>query len=288
MRVEVLPNPSTELLATLIRLVGESCPFPSCSREVAYAVVLRENKRQAASFDNSIALCANHAEQASKGEIEPSLLKTIRQLLRPARAGRSTTGARTLTTREEYLGTIRDRVSSHTTSLRCVYVGPLPLHPDWYFTLRDGATTLPNMDRAVARRLDDPRCSTYLILRNHERYVEKVKETVPADLLPALGQHIIDRAEQVYTSASSNHVVCADTGVFHIPIIVDNAVISAYRSNPQSPIDGGLLVTDRDHVQWERTAFDRMFEHYRSLEPAGGQVEAIKRFIRATLLRSSP
>ncbi len=266
-------------------LVGDICPFPGCSRIPSRVIEFRESKREKPNMDNSLALCSNHAEQAQRGEIEGGLLRTIRQLLRPIRSTSGRTSSRTLPTRADYLATIRDRIDAGTKSLRGVYVGPLPLHPNWYFNMRDGATSLPNMDRSVSACLEDPECETYLIFRNTIRYITKVRELLPPDNLPVLASQIARRVDQLYGSkiALNNHVVCADTGFFHIPIILDNSIITAFRPTPQTPVGSGILVTDADQVQWERSAFDRMFEYYATASPAS-HAELVKQFVTAALV----
>jgi hypothetical protein len=282
-KIEVLDAPPSELMAGLVILVGNICPFPGCASMPSRVVEFRDGWRAKPTMDSSLPLCASHAQQAGKGEIEPSLLKTIRQLIRPARGPKSGQGSRELTTREEYLAAIRDRVQRGTKALRGVYVGPLPLHPEWYFNLRDGATHLPNMDRPISACLDDPDCETFLIFRNTPRYAEKVRELLPSDLMQALAAQIIERIDAVYSQNSSNHIVCADTGIFHSPVILDDAVITAFRSTPQTPVGSGLLVTDTDQVRWESEAFDRIFEYYGSSSTAASQADLAKEFVRTAL-----
>jgi hypothetical protein len=283
MRIEVLDAPPAGLAAELLNLVNNICPFPGCAGMPSRVVEFRDGWRGHLTMESSLPLCAGHAEQAGRGEIEPGLLKTIRQLLRPARGPKGGQRSRTLATREEYLAAIRDRVQRGTMSLRGVYVGPLPLHPDWYFSLRDGATGLPNMDRPISACLDDPDCETFLIFRNTPRYTEKVRELLPPDLIPALATAITGRIDAVYGQGQSNHLVCQDTGIFHIPVILDDAVITAYRPTPQTPVGGGFLVTDADQVRWEREAFDRMFEYYSSSAAGVSQTDLAKQFVRTAL-----
>ena len=257
-------------------------------KHTSRVIEFRDRRKDRPNMDNSLPLCSNHAEQARKGQIEGGLLRTIRQLLRPIRSIGTRYDSTPLDTRASYLAEIRDRIDAGTTSLRSVYVGPLPLHPSWYFNLRDGATNLPNMDRSVARCLEDPACETYLIFRNTQRYVSKVRELLPSDNLPVLAAQIIRRVDELYGSKAgrNNHLVCADTGIFHIPIIFDQAVITAFRSTPQTPVDGGILITDVDQVRWERLAFDRMFEYYQRAS-TDSQAELLKQFVGAALTDES-
>ncbi|MFJ5306793.1 hypothetical protein [Streptomyces sp. NPDC088350] len=285
MRIEVLEAPPAELLAGLTSLVGNICPFPGCADLPSRVVEFRDGSRGRPTMESSLLLCASHSDQAGRGEIGSGLLKTIRGLLKPDRGPKG--GSRSLATRDEYLATIRDRIARGTRSLRGVYVGPLPLHPDWYFNLRDGATNQPNMDRQVATCLDAPGCETFLIFRNSPRYAEKVRELVPAELMPVLVAQIIGRIDAVYGQSGSNHMVCADTGIFHIPVILDDAVITAFRSTPQTPVGSGLLVTDPDQVHWERDAFDRIFAYYCSEVAGVSQVERMKEFVRSLLTGAS-
>ena len=260
--IEVVKHPPEGLSEVLFQLVDNHCPFPGCQQKPTCVVALRTHRRDVLSVDNSLPLCLAHAERVARGDFDMSLLRTVRQLLRPVRVPANTPGTHTLTSRREYLQAVCDSIGSGTRSLRSVYVGPLPFHPEWYFTLRDGATGLPNMDRAVARCLEDPECATTLILRNDERYVAKMKEVVPFSLWPALAADILARLAVLLAPALRNTVICANTGAFHIPIILDAVAVSAARQGPSSPVEGGALITDPAHVAWERNAFDRMVAYY--------------------------
>lgn len=264
MPLQLIQHPPDDVFVSLVRLVDDRCPYPNCTQPVSHLVMMRTSRNEGPRFENCLPLCASHSDAASRDQLDLQMLRTIRQLLRPARASSAQTGGQLLPTRHDYLSAVCDAVARGTKSLRCIYVGPLPFHPDWYFTLQESETGHPSMDRAIAACIGSGDCHTFIILRNHPRYAEKVKSFVPSRLLAPLIDETIENLRRAIGSENGNRIVAADTGAFHIPIILDNVYISALRAQPSSPIDSGLLSADPSQVAWERQAFDRLFEHYES------------------------
>lgn len=261
MPIQLVSHPPEDVLVSLVRLTDERCPYPDCESEPTHLVMMRENRKDGPTFENCLPLCSEHAHLSVQGGIELALLRTIRQYLRPARGAGVKSRTTVLSTRSDYLRKVCEVLSAPTRELRCIYVGPLVFHPDWYFLMQEGKTGDPSMDRAISRLIADPNCMVHLLLRNNERYAEKVRAVTPSKLFRPLLEEVRENAKLAFANPS-NTITCGETGVFQIPLIVDNAYVAALRGNLATPIEAGIYSTDPKQVDWEKQAYDRLFAHY--------------------------
>ena len=209
-----------------------------------------------------LGLCGNHAQLAESGAIGADLFLTLSRLQLSAdkRAG---SNAVMLHDRPAYLGAITRRLSAPTARLYAAYVGPLPLHPDWYFAIRDASTGQPNMDVGI-RSLLRERAGTdvRIVFRNVERYRQKLEELVTPTMRGKLKDDMLAEIDRIWgeDGSSGPQICCFDTGPFHIPTIFDDCAVTASRETPGAPITEGVLVQDPTLVEWEAAAFNRLFD----------------------------
>ncbi len=250
-----------DTLFALMSLVNSKCPYPGCNKDARITVSCVKKSKDSPQFENSLVFCEEHALQCQHNKVSEKMFWDIRHLLKPNRFQDNIKKNRTLYTRNEYLNKIIDELD-YTSTLRCIYVGPLAFHPDWYFNMYEGHYKIASMDRAINRILCNPKISVSLILRNTERYFNKVQELIPKSLYSVLIDETCYNFEKLMQPEYNNKCIFLDTGHFHIPIIYDNACVFAARAQDNTPINGGLVTYDEDQIQWERDAFDRLLQSH--------------------------
>lgn len=263
--VKIVTDSTQDVFISLKHLSGGKCTYPGCDRHAKTVVAILPRRKDKPCFENSLILCDEHASQSQQGSIREEALIKIRDLLRFNRALDNTSDGVNIPTREEYLKRVTEEVSS-SSSVRCVYVGPLPFHPEWYFDLKEGMTKMDSMDRAISKALEDPTVDVKLIIRNDLRYIEKIKSDVPANLIPVLIKETCEKYEKLIQPGTNNHVIFWDLGIYHIPIVLDNSCIFALRSQPRSPVEGGFFTKNREKIDWEKSTFDLLMKMHKDKE----------------------
>lgn len=258
--LKIINKPSDDMLFALKSLVNDECPYPNCKKKAQIIVSCFNKRKDEERFENSIVFCDDHALLCQQGKVDERLFWDIRQLLKPNRLSEDNKKSHILSNREEYLSRVVDEIKRSST-LRCIYVGPLPFHPDWYFTMYEGKFHIAGMDQAVFHALENPDINVSIILRNTKRYIEKVKDLIPESLFDALIDETVNNFARLMNPINNNKCIFLDTGPFHIPIIFDNACIFATRSSESKPINGGLLTYDEKQIEWEKKAFDRLLKN---------------------------
>ena len=278
--IKIIKNPTQDVYISLKRLTNGTCFYPGCDEQAETVVSILRHKWDKPCFENSIILCNNHALLSQQGEINESMLTDIRELFRVSRAMDDKAKGYNIPTREEYLSKVVEKVSDSTT-VRCVYVGPLPFHPEWYFNLKEGMTRMDSMDRAISRALEDPNINVKIIVRNDERYLEKIKSDVPANLVPELIREICEKYEKLTDDSYINTIIFWDLGFYHIPIILDDSCIFAYRGQPRSPVEGGFFTEDAEKIQWKKNTFDQLIDMHKNKK---GNISDLKKFLENLLI----
>lgn len=258
--LKIINKPSDDMLFALKSLVNDRCPYPNCNKKAQIIVSCFNRHKDVEKFENSIVFCEDHALLCQQGKVDERLFWDIRQLLKPNRLSEENKKSHILSSREEYLSGVVNELK-HSSTLRCIYVGPLPFHPEWYFTMYEGKFHISGMDQAVYHALEDPNISVSIILRNTKRYIEKVKDLIPESFFGVLVDETVNNFARLMDPIYNNNCILLDTGPFHIPIIFDNACIFATRSSDSKPINGGLLTYDEKQVEWEKQAFNRLLKN---------------------------
>lgn len=169
-------------------------------------------------------------------------------------------------------------------TFRCTYVGPLFLHPDWYFERRNADTHRPHIDSALfdclrqtgfARRHD-----IRLILRNSPRYRAKVDRYVDSSERSRLIEDVLATITLVWGKHGEQgpDLCCVDSGFIRVELIFDHAMIVSHRAGPLAPLTSGTLITDPEEIDTERAQFDAIFDgssrgQYRELSSLRAFVE---------------
>lgn len=250
-------EPTQDVLLSLKRLTNDSCMYPGCEKQAKTVVALLNNKKDKPCFENSLIFCENHAFSCMEGEISEDTLLRLRELLRAGRGLRNESEEYALTSRAEYLSRIANEIPK-SKNIRCIYVGPLPFHPEWYFNMMIGKTNMQSMDAAISDALEDSSVAVKMIIRNDYRYIEKCKSDVPYKLREAMINDICNRYVQLSQPALNNTIEIWNPGIYHIPIILDECCIFAFRTQPNTPIEGGFLTKDKKQIKWEQESFDRI------------------------------
>ena len=278
--IVILKQPSPDVLLSLKRLAQNICVYPACEKKANVVVSVLKNRKDIPCFENSIILCEEHALSCQQGKIEGEMLMTLRELMRSGRGLSKESEKQELTSRSEYLERIADEVPK-SKNVRCIYVGPLPFHPAWYFEMMVGKTGVKSMDAAIAEALENPTVVVKMIIRNDLRYIEKCKSDVPFGLRKTMIEEICKRYEQLCDSSLNNTIEIWNPGIFHIPIILDDCCIFAFRSQPNTPIEGGFLTKDKKQINWERDSFDQIMAYNKD---KAGDVFVLKNFLEQMLV----
>lgn len=243
--------------------VGGICPMPRCGEAIWDFYPINGDDRSA-EINNLLALCQKHYHLAKTKAISQQLLQTIRQLLGGGR--RKDPAVKTLDSRSDYLREIATQLFNTGDHLCLTYVGPLCLHPDWYFERRDRIVELPNMDRPMREYLRQHshfrKTTIRIIFRNSSRYFQKVNEIVQSNERMRFIEDVLQEIDNIWGSDGQRgpDVCCLDTGFFHIPVLFKDVAISASRSAPNMPIQKGVLYSDPQYVLWEKQSFNDIFD----------------------------
>ncbi len=265
---------------------GAACPIPHCGQSSPLSLVFLDGDVKNHEPANLLVLCERHGSEASVGSLPPTFLHAVKEYLSRALAtGRAASGddVLVLNDRSAYLQAAVDGLSRTKRSFRAVFVGPLFLHPAWYFEEKSKVYGKVHFDPAVGaflRRMSpESRNSIRIILRNATRYSTKVSELVPpgdrARFTKELDQSIVE------LWGRSGHrgplVCCADTGPMKIPTIFDDSFLLTTRSTASTPVKGGTLHTGLAELKRERVLFDDVFRaHHRGQRT---EVSALRAFV---------
>lgn len=278
--IKIIDSPPSDVYISLKRLANGICVYPGCDCSAETVVSVLRKKNEKPSFENSVILCNNHVLLSQQGKIKEDVLIKIRELLRANRAFDDGIKGYNIATRKEYLAKVAEEVSASTT-VRCVYVGPLPFHPEWYFDLKEGMTKMVSMDRAISDALKNKNINVKIIIRNDLRYLEKIKSDVPQNLIPELIHDTCDKYHRLTEKRYNNTVIFWDLGSYHIPIILDKSCIFAYRNQPRSPVEGGFFTKNKEKVSWEKNTFDQLIDMHKDKE---GDISELKKFLENLLI----
>jgi len=278
--VIIVNEPSQDVLLSLQRLASNTCVYPGCEKKAHTVVSILKSKKDNPCFENSVILCEEHALGCQQGEIKGELLLRLRELLRAGRGLTKEPEKHELTSRAEYLERIADEVPK-SKNIRCIYVGPLPFHPDWYFQMMIGKSNMKSMDAAISNALEDPGITVKMIIRNDLRYIEKCKSDIPIELRKPMIEEICKRYEHLRVPSLNNTIEIWNPGIYHIPIILDDCCIFAFRSRPDTPIEGGFLTKDKEQIKWEQDSFDQILAY--NIDKVG-DVSDLRNFLNQMLI----
>lgn len=239
---------------------GAACIIPRCDRAPAKLVALQPTAPP--SVDNLVPVCSNHSK-VNQGVVTMGMLRHLKALT--SRITRIATGE-VLRTRRDYLQAVVDTLRTQPKRVLLTYVGPLCLHPDWYFDRRSAAHGLPDMDREVRTLLRSYALGegrdVRVIFRNSPRYIDKVNEIVKPDDRQRLIDDVLREIDTIWgrDGRQGPAICCLNAGHFHIPLIFDSSVIVASRASSGAPITDGFLRTDSETVKWEEEKFSALFK----------------------------
>lgn len=257
----------------LKHLTNGICPWPMCKYAGNTVIAVLKNKKERPCFENSLLLCQEHAAQCVNSTTDYSeFLQDIRRVIRGNR-GMLVKESRLLCTREEYIKTVVDEVPK-SKNIKCIYVGPLVLHPDWYFDLRENQTNIKSMDRIVSEAVKNKNIKVTIIMRNEQRYIEKVKECVLQSKMSSLIAEIKKNFDEyIFSEAYNNTVLFWDAGIYHIPIILDHACIFAIRDDAISPITHGTISENKEEIYKENRMFDSLVSNRMQLKATKAELD---------------
>jgi hypothetical protein len=266
----------------LLLEAGVRCPVPKCEREVALDVHHIDGDPANNERMNLLVLCAVHHRMAHEGMLNSNMCSAIKRLL-VSENRFSDVGKRILRTRDDYLACAIDELDNTKRNFRCVYVGPLFLHPDWYFRRHQRQTGAPGLDRQVREFLracdQDRRISTRIILRNTQRYVDKVFEIVRPSEVTRLKSEMLSLVDEIWgKSGRRGPLLCnVNTGFLRIPLIFDSSIVVTTRAAEGMPVEGGVIYRSDEDVKLERRTFDTVFDA--ASESMKTEVNRLREFI---------
>ena len=272
----------TKLRDELLLESGLRCPVPRCANEVALDIHHIDMDPGNNAKSNLLVLCAVHHRLAHEGKLSKNMCTTLKRLLEEESPFSKKTFVE-LKSRSQYLQTAIAQLLTTRVSYRAVYVGPLFLHPLWYYKRRDQLFSLPNYDIIVSRYLNklphSRQTENRVILRNSGRYNAKVDQIVPPAERSNFKKAVHTEITKLWGSKGNKGplICCVDTGYLRIPLIHDNSFIVASRRTEAMQIEAGYLFTGIDDVRRERAMFDEVFDSsYRGQEL---EIEALRAFI---------
>jgi hypothetical protein len=248
----------------LILQTGGYCPIPRCDNEVSDVFPLDGNV-DGPSSDNFVPLCQKHYALVMSGVLNQEMLLTVRKLLSSVKTGTKAV-VRELKSRADYLNEVVSQISTTGEELYVSYIGPLCLHPDWYFERRDATTKMPNMDRSIRNFLrthsSSPSHRIRIIFRNTRRYRDKVNEAVRPTEHKRFISEVLQEIESIWgpDGEKGPDLCCYDPGFFHIQVIFAKAAVSASRPQASAPIESGLLHLEPSYVTFEKRSFNQLFD----------------------------
>ncbi len=261
-----------EIRDRLMLECGIKCPVPQCNREVGLDIHHIDENPSNNEYHNLLILCAIHHRMAHNKMLSSNMCKTMKDYL--SRENRfSSAYISNLKSRSEYLNAASLQVQNAISGYRCIYVGPLFLHPDWYFAKRDLIFGMPNFDREVKQFILNlaakERDSVKIILRNTQRYIDKIDEIVEIGQREQFREEVINCIKSIWGGDGRKGplISCVDTGFLRIPIITDECLLIASRSAAGTPIAGGYRMTSREDIEREKSMFDQIFlTSYKGME----------------------
>lgn len=251
-----------KLRNNLLLECGGLCPVPHCTREIWDFFPLNCDLTR----ENLLPLCHIHYSMAEDKKLSIEMLRTIRNLLRLDRFPTKGPSIRIIPSRDEYLREMSRQIFFTGNEFFITYVGPLCLHPDWYFEKRDEIIMQPNMDRPIRDYLraysDIQDKNIKIIFRNTRRYYEKVKQIISPEKCKILVNDIFFEIDRIWSKKNNKgmEICCVDTGYLHIPTIFKKVAITAFRLSEKSPIEEGALYLDEGIVELEKKRFNQIFD----------------------------
>lgn len=186
-----------------------------------------------------------------------------------------------LSGRLEYMAACVEAIKGTTKEFRGIFVGPLLLHPDWYFSKRDSISMTPNFDRELKEFVKGQSAtrthSIRLLFRNTARYREKIMSVISQRELPRLKADILKSINEIWGTNRDRgpDVCCRDIGHFRLELLFEDLMIVGMREGSGTPIGAGVIYRNPKLMQVERAHFDRTFN-----SAAAGQRAELRRLIR--------
>lgn len=172
---------------------------------------------------------------------------------------------RELKSRRDLVETALDLLQS-TASFRVAAVGPFFLHPPWYAERRNMRIQIPNIDEPLSGFVfEQCRERSYqirFIFTLTSRYREKVDEYVEPNERGLFQSHLLEAINLLWGEYGERgpDICCKHSGILHIPMIFDKAVITTYRASEMTPTVDGIISYAPDVVDRERALFDSFFD----------------------------
>jgi hypothetical protein len=203
---------------------------------------------------------------ATGGSLKEQTCRKIKSIIAPSEIDEIYGGGNILQSRRHYVECAMTLLNKTGDNYRATVVGPLMLHPDWYFERREKSIQLPNYEKRVFQHLCELGShrlnSVRFIFRNADRYKEKVDAYVYPD---ERARFIDDVCSSIDTFFGTNgekgpDVCCVDTGFFLVELIFKDGVLQSRRKSSTTAIDGGTVYYDKDIIIQERSRFDTAFD----------------------------
>lgn len=249
-----------DLYAKLSEKFRSRCCIPRCNAPLFDFYIMTDNSNDVLTLDSYLAVCRTHSKVSAKLK---SVFRSVRNLVALTPGSPS----KMLASRKELLEELVYQLSETECELRVNYVGPLFCHPSWYHERRDEAEgNAPNFDVAFHEYLMNSNhgsATTKVVLRNAKRYLEKVSALVLPNERESFKRSILQEVGNIWGEEGEKgpSIMCIEMGSFRHPMIFDDAVIEIVRDAPERPAIRGVVFSDSDYVNWERSNFDRVFEY---------------------------
>ncbi|MCG9771623.1 hypothetical protein L1D59_23925, partial [Pseudoalteromonas piscicida] len=189
-----------------------------------------------------------------------------------------------LPSRKAYMDALNSCLNMNKDTYRAIIVGPLFLSPPWVFDRRNRESSTKSYDDKLFNfLLSKSNSRTHdirIILRNQNRYVEKIDKLVLPDEREEFKKCVLRNIDSLWGSSLERgpDLVCSDVGHFRIDVIFDKAMISAARLSKERPVNGGYISYDSVEINQQRHVFDQVFDELS--RGNGSEVEELKRYIK--------
>lgn len=198
---------------------------------------------------------------------------------------------RVLHSREEHAAQAIEQLERGPQTLRATWVGPLFLHPQWYFDRRNADTQRPHIDIALLeylRRIDVRRSHAHrLICRNAARYRAKIDRYVLPPERDRFIADVLSNVDELWGNDGERgpDLCCIDSGFLKVELIFDDSMIVSHRAGPTAPLSGGTIISDPDSILAERVEFDAVFDG--SSRGQFRELQELRHFVRTLWLDDS-
>jgi hypothetical protein len=257
---------------------GHRCAMPRCTHEIGLELHHIDGNPANSTADNLIVLCAVHHAEVTAGGIDRKSVEFIKSRLslvqRPL-------AAQALGSRKSLMQESRAALSE-SASFRTQVVGPVFLHPSWWWERRNRAIQLPSFEQDVWEFCIGPEAANRevrLIFTFSPRYLQKVEEFVAYEDRDRFVDDVLSQCDLVWDDAGAGpDLCCVNTGFGHVLSVFDHAVITSFRAAPNLPLNSGHISRDPLAVADAKERFDTIFD-----ATAQGRIvelEAMRRTLR--------